>query len=128
MRQQRLNISTNQLTHPPLIALKEDRFKAFARFELEHRKPLFYPPWAHIMRIIAALTPETALKSIEKVAYIADEQIRRNIDKLEKKPHISLLGPAPAPMERINSRYRFHLLVKSTSPKFNSILAREIRS
>ena len=80
------------------------------------------------MRIIAALTPETALKSIEKVAYIADEQIRRNIDKLEKKPHISLLGPAPAPMERINSRYRFHLLVKSTSPKFNSILAREIRS
>ena len=124
----RVIIQTRQPFHPAILALKENKFKSFARFELDHRKPLFYPPWSHLMRIIvSSLSENEALTYAEKVSKIIDNQITHNLSNLTNRPVVTLLGPSPCPIEKISNRYRFHTIIKSTSPKFNSTIARELR-
>ncbi len=87
-------------------------FAGFARAELEARRSPVYPPYCRLVNIVVSGTDERA--TVENAQRATDWLTglfrRRSIEDLE------LIGPAPAPIERIRDRWRWHLLLRSTSP------------
>lgn len=118
-------VQTRFPNHPTLVAVANDRFKAFARYEFEFRKKLKYPPHFRLMRIV--VSAESA-RDAEKAAQLTAETARdkaneiRGIDS-SKEIFLEVVGPSPAPFEKLRGRYRFHMIVKSSSARSLSQLA-----
>ena len=124
-------VQTRVPNHPTLVAVAADRFKAFARYEFEFRKKLKYPPHFRLMRLV--ISAESA-RDTEKAAALVAAKVRDEADRIreallsvagEKSQEVFLeiIGPAPAPFEKLRGRYRFHLIVKSSSARALSQLA-----
>ncbi|MCB0323732.1 MAG: primosomal protein N' [Bdellovibrionales bacterium] len=121
----RVLVQTREPHHPTLVATVTGRFKAFARYELDYRKKLGYPPLGRLLRLIVS-SPSSAEA---RTAAAVTRDVLANAIELQQsqdgeRGRTLLLGPAPAPYERLRGRYRWHLLVKSPSAKTLSELAR----
>lgn len=116
--------------HPTIVATATNRFRAFARFELDHRKALGYPPWGRLLRLILSSPSRgEALQAAQLVRRFLLQMIGSRFQgeqKENKLPQISVLGPSPAPYERLRGRFRLHLLIKSDSARAMSIIAQEL--
>jgi primosomal protein N' (replication factor Y) len=90
-------------------AARQD-FARFAAYELRYRKRLSYPPYTRMVNIrCEGQDGEKVRRVLERFA----ESFQANIEKLPLGTAApSLLGPAPAPLERVNGRERWQLLVK----------------
>ncbi len=87
-------------------------YDGFAKKELEYRKQLNYPPFGKLARIIFRSFQES--KAREKSSLVAGrlkEIVKGN------GSHLQILGPSPAPVTRINNRFRWHLLLKAQDHK-----------
>jgi primosomal protein N' (replication factor Y) len=101
-------IQTSYPNDPAITAASSHDYLGFYEQELPHRRELGYPPLAKLARIVtAALRPETAEAALKKIA----ASIRQHA------PGITVLGPAPAVLEKAGNEYRFSLLLKSGSPR-----------
>ncbi|MBI5307338.1 MAG: primosomal protein N' [Planctomycetes bacterium] len=80
----------------------------FALKELEYRRQLRYPPFGRLARIIMRSPQEEKVK--HKAADIANKL--KEMVKAEKY-YFEILGPAPAPVTRIDNLFRWHILLKS---------------
>ncbi len=111
-------LQTRLSQHPSLRKTLEQDFVGFAKQELKVRKALGYPPYRKILRIISSATEkQPALNLIKKLRPLAQAYIQKN------KFQIQILGPAPAPLEKIKARWRFHLLLKaSKASELNALL------
>ncbi len=120
----RVLVQTREPEHPTLVATVSGRFKAFARYELEYREKLFYPPVGRLLRLLIS-SPDLgeANRGAEMVRTICREALKEITNKSEKSIEVSLLGPALAPYERLRGRHRLHILVKAPSAKIISQLA-----
>lgn len=80
----------------------------FTMKELEYRRQLRYPPFGRLARIIMR-SPEE-----EKVKHKATD-IANKLKEMVKpeKYYFEILGPAPAPVTRIDNLFRWHILLKS---------------
>ncbi|HEV2322297.1 MAG TPA: primosomal protein N', partial [Gammaproteobacteria bacterium] len=79
-----------------------------AQAALEERKLAGLPPYAALALLRAEAPGEGA-----PVAFL--EAVRETLSRhLGAWPDTSILGPAPAPMERRAGRYRAHLLLQSS--------------
>ena len=116
----RVFIQTRSPEHPTLVATIAARFKAFARYELQYRKELEYPPIGRLLRLIVSSTNRT---EANLGADLVAEVVRKTIQKMDEDPTTKLLGPAPAPYEKLKGRYRWHILVKSNSATIVSQIA-----
>ena len=79
-------------------------FEKMAALELKHRKSLGYPPYKRLALVrIESLDRKRAEKSAKKI-----------LEDLKKRPFqkTQYLGPAKAPIFKLRSRYRFHILIK----------------
>lgn len=113
--------------HPTIVATATNRFRAFARFELDHRKALGYPPWGRLLRLILSSPSRgEAMQAAQFLRRFLLQFINTRLHGEQKSPQISVLGPAPAPYERLRGRFRLHLLVKSDSARAMSIVAQEL--
>lgn len=118
-------IQTREANHPTIVAAITNRFKAFARFELEFRKKLQYPPETRLARII--------ISSPDKMeAFEASQNLKQFLSNLTKSypkntPQLKTLGPTSAPIEKLRNRFRFHVLLKSPSAKMLSLVANQIK-
>ncbi len=83
-------------------------YDGFARKELEYRKQLHYPPFGKLARIIMRCTQEEKVK--QKATVIADKL--REMAKAENS-FFEILGPAPAPVIKIDNLFRWHILLKA---------------
>ena len=84
-------------------------FPHFATHELRYRKQLGYPPFTRMVCIRCEGRDGEQVKAyVESVAESLIENMR---DIQQERP--TILGPAPAPLERLNGRERWHLLIKS---------------
>ncbi|MBT3245172.1 MAG: primosomal protein N', partial [Bacteroidetes bacterium] len=84
-----------------LCASKLD-IKKFYNQCLSERQELMYPPFSRLSRIlISGLNKQ----HVNEIAYTYQR-------KLESLPDLTILGPAPAPIERIKNYWRFHILIK----------------
>lgn len=120
----RVLVQTREPEHPTLVATVSGRFKAFARYELEFREKLFYPPVGRLLRLLVS-SPDLAEanRGAETVRQICRDALRVITEKSETEIEVSLLGPALAPYERLRGRHRLHILIKAPSAKIISQLA-----
>jgi primosomal protein N' (replication factor Y) (superfamily II helicase) len=88
------------------LAVKQ-RFEDFYGQESRYRRAMFYPPFASLAGIMVTdRDPTRAAGLARQIAEFLDSQ-RSNA--------IRILGPAPAPLERIKRVHRHQLLIKSSS-------------
>jgi len=83
------------------------RFEDFYARESRYRKAMFYPPFTALAGIMVS-DHDSA-----RAARVARE-IGEYLDSLRSQA-IRILGPAPAPLERIKRAHRYQLLIKSSS-------------
>ena len=104
--------------HAVRFAVSHD-YEAFVRTELEGREKPVYPPFVRIANVVFSGTTEAATA---KLALDAAAWIQRLVRRSEGTTEI--VGPAPCPIDRIKSRWRWHLLLKATHPGELTKLAR----
>ncbi len=98
----RVIVQTFSPDHPAILAAAQHDYKRFVEQELPIRKLLGYPPYTKMIRIVVRGENET--KTLEFSNKIAVE-LKQRTEKLNTK----ILGPAPAPLSKLNKYYRFHL-------------------
>jgi primosomal protein N' (replication factor Y) len=99
-------IQTYRPMHHSIMAAAAHDYASFAPDELAHRKEVAYPPFA---RLVILRFEGVDAEATERAA--TDLAGRgRALD-----PSVTLRGPAPAPLERLRNRYRWQILLASTS-------------
>ncbi len=117
-KQGRIVLQTRVPQHPSLQMTIASDYNAFADGELAMRKALSYPPYQKLLRIIIGAEEKNSAQVI--ATRIADDA-RAICDELG----VSLLGPAPAPVEKVRNYWRYHILCKAASAaKLQSIMHR----
>jgi primosomal protein N' (replication factor Y) len=108
--------------HFSIVAGVRQDYEAFARQELPHREEDRYPPYTRIVRVIAHSKDEAAArKAIERVA----EELGVGGGDAVPIEGVTVLGPAPAPILRINDQWRWHVVCKcETDAAVSALLAR----
>lgn len=97
-------------------------YQGFAEHELKHRLEQEAPPFTHWVRVILRGPIEQA---VESVAFDMSEVIRDVVQK--RSLEIRVLGPAPCPVTKLQSNYRFHFLLSAADLNAVRILWRELR-
>jgi primosomal protein N' (replication factor Y) len=83
------------------------RFEDFYARESRYRKAMFYPPFTALAAIV--ITDRDRERAASESRAVADFLDTVRTDS------VRILGPAPAPLERVKRLHRFQLLVKSMS-------------
>jgi primosomal protein N' (replication factor Y) len=103
-------IQTYRPDHYSIQFAQQHDFIGFFKHEIESRKPLLYPPYARLARLLIEGP------SLERVEH-ASQWMTTALQRFISEPHQSLLGPAEAPIARINNRYRWHFLLKAATSR-----------
>jgi len=104
----RVVLQTRVPKHPSLVMTATADYAGFARGELRLRHELGYPPFQKLLRIIISAEDRSeALSTATTIARWTNEHAASH--------SLPVLGPAPAPMERVRNMWRYHILVKSPS-------------
>ncbi len=98
-------LQTHETRHPELLCLLEGGYPALAERLLKHRKVLGLPPYSHLA-LLRAEGPSLA----QALAFLTEAR-----EALPREPRVGVLGPVPAPMERLAGRYRAQLLLQASS-------------
>jgi primosomal protein N' (replication factor Y) len=109
----RVIIQTYAPQHYSVSAARAQDYTRFMRRELELRRELSYPPFAKLamVRIEGANADAVA-----RIAASAAHALARAADAYRRTASLDIirvLGPAPAPIERIKQRYRWQVMVKA---------------
>jgi primosomal protein N' (replication factor Y) (superfamily II helicase) len=97
--------------HAVRYAVSHD-YVSFVRDEMEGRVDPPYPPNVRLANIVFSGLVED---STAKLAIHAGEWLRELITTRAGE-EVTVVGPAPCPIERIKSRWRWHVLLKSAHP------------
>ena len=90
--------------HAVRTACEQD-YEAFARAELAYRKALDYPPFTALaLLVFRDRNPDTARERASRVAAALRQK---------RFAGLNVLGPAPAPLERLRGEYRMQVLLKA---------------
>ncbi|AXR69095.1 replication restart helicase PriA [Leptospira mayottensis] len=114
-------IETNVPNHPVIRMATSQNYIQFYESEIPVRKELFYPPFSRLVRIVSRSKDERiSLETIELVFGV--------LKKFFPSKDTVLLGHAPCPFYRIDSNFRNHIILKTTSPSdWREILKKEVR-
>ena len=101
-------IQTHQPNHYTLQHVIDHDFRSFFEQEMEARRELDYPPFSRLALV------ETKGPDESKVRHHAE----RFFGALKTQQHsVTLLGPSPAVIGKINNQYRWHIILKSPKSK-----------
>ncbi len=97
----------------PVMRAAQLDYEGFITSELDARRTLSYPPFGRLVRIVVEARQLAA----------AAKRAREIADNLRSAAaEFSVLGPAAAPLSRVRSRFRVHVLVKAhTVPGFAAV-------
>ena len=102
-----------QTYNPEYYALESAKSQNYAEFyktEIVSREEFDYPPFSQIIRIImSSMNKFRAEKSAQEVAL----RLCTMIEKFGFGEHLEVLGPTPCVIERINSQWRFQIIIKN---------------
>ncbi len=104
-RQGKVLIQTRNPDNEMLRLLVSQGYDAFAESALAERQQAYWPPYSYV-----ALLRAEATDSASPVRFL--KQVRQLIDGY-RLDDVFVLGPAPAPMERLGGRYRAQLLFQA---------------
>ncbi len=93
--------------HSVRHALTHD-YLAFVREEMPGRAEPAYPPMIRLINVIVSGTAELPTEELSQrvSAWLVDGAAR------SERTRITVLGPAPCPIERIHKRWRWHVVLK----------------
>ncbi|MCB1170315.1 MAG: primosomal protein N', partial [Leptospiraceae bacterium] len=95
--------------HPIIHLAAAQDYHRFYASELQLRQATNYPPFCRLIRfLIRSPEQEYAEQKIDELAELLESQFASELEK-----DMELLGPAPAPIERIHDQYRMHILLKT---------------
>jgi primosomal protein N' (replication factor Y) len=103
----RVLVQTLQPEHYSLRAARKHDYRGFAQREIAGRQGLAYPPFSRL--ILLRIEGEQAA-DVERIA----GQVATALRELAGQD-FGVLGPAPAPIERIRQRYRRQILLRGRS-------------
>lgn len=110
----RVYIQSVNTQHMVLHHAQRQDYDNFYEEEIRQREALGFPPYSQIFRFIVSDENEKRAQQFTEAAALHLRQlIREGADENPDLARMSLMGPAPCVMPRIQSRYRFHLLVKN---------------
>ena len=99
-----VHVQTFHPNHPAIVSAAAHDTDGFAEKELEFRRAFFYPPFSELA---AVLVSSPARERAEAEAARIGEAARREAGGLR------ISGPAPAPLERLQGRWRFQVLLRA---------------
>ena len=100
-----------QTFHPATRAVAravDHDYGAFAEAELEDRRRHGWPPFGRLLAVRVEGSESAAPRAAEALARLARPALRGEV---------SLLGPAPAAIERLRGKTRWHLLFRAAAPQ-----------
>ncbi len=101
-------LQTYQPAHPAVLCASTHDYHAFCRAELAARQELGYPPYSRLCAVrIDAGADEQARRIAQELAQVVKRHAR------VRDASVALLGPAPAPIERLRGRYRYRFLLRA---------------
>ncbi len=94
--------------HSPAVAFSVGHdYAGFAEVELDRRRSLGYPPFGRMMAVRVEGSEAGARKTAEALGEAARPALTAGV---------TMLGPAPAAIERIRGKSRWHLLFRASDP------------
>ncbi len=99
----RVIVQTFQPRHYSLQCAAAHDFRTFAELELEQRRAAGYPPYSRL--VLVRCEGERAEK--------AEEVARAFAARAQVEGAVQVLGPAPAPLERVRGRYVWQVLLRA---------------
>ena len=99
-----VHVQTFHPGHPAIQRAAEHDVAGFAAAELEFRRAFFYPPFSELASVLVS-SPDR--DRAEAAAGELGKALRGLPDGLR------LSGPAPAPLERLQGRWRFQVLLRA---------------
>jgi primosomal protein N' (replication factor Y) (superfamily II helicase) len=92
-------------------------YKAFYHEESAYRQQLSYPPFSRLARLVFMHSNEEVLSAQLNI-------LGKVLRKIAEQEQVSLLGPAPAPLQKVKTRFRWHIVAKSsTAAKLSRFLS-----
>ena len=105
-------VQTYSPEHYAIQAASRQDFEGFFEDELGRRMEMGMPPYNKLARLVYAHpNPVAARREAERIGAALQERMDQ-----WGFPDTKLIGPAPAPFERIRGRYRWHLMVQGPNP------------
>ena len=104
-------VQTYNPEHYSIQCAKEHDYVAFYNKEIVLRKEFDYPPFTNIISVVIYGEDNryVAMKAKEVYNLIIEEMVKEGLNELVK----NVIGPYPAPLEKIKNNYRFQILIKS---------------
>ncbi len=99
--------------HFIIEAAKKQDFFEFFQNEVPYRKALMYPPFSRMIQLKVSGSNFARVKAY--AATVADILKILLENKEKQKNMVQILGPIEAPIQKISSRFRWQILVKSPS-------------
>jgi primosomal protein N' (replication factor Y) len=102
-------IQTRAPSHHAVRCAVTHDYHAFVEEELKGRKHPKYPPWLRIANVVLSGTveEETARLATRTAAWL------HRLLAARPAPGVTIIGPAPCPVERVKNRWRWHVLIKA---------------
>ena len=104
-KQGHVYIQTYNPDHPVINAIAINDREAFVDMEMESRRLQSMPPFGSMIGVIVSSMSEQT----------ADQAARKLMMQSPMYNNVQFLGPAPAVLYKLRSRYRFRILVRSES-------------
>lgn len=89
-----------------IVASSTHNYEAFYQNELLLREQIHYPPFSHLIQLSISSTDEAAV--VEAAKKTAEYFIAEAGDSAED----DVMGPQPAPIYKINGKYRYQIVIK----------------
>ncbi len=106
-------IQTRSPTHHAVKCAVTHDYHKFVREELGGRVQPPYPPNVRIANVVVSGTEEAATS---KLAIRLAGWLHRLL-AAQPAAGVSIIGPAPCPVERVKNRWRWHVLIKAERPQ-----------
>lgn len=111
----RVVIQTYHPEHYAIQAALRHDDAAFEREEMRFRRVFHYPPFGRVVQILVR----------DRQRERGEERAREIARRLDRPAGVRILGPAPAPFERLRGQWRFQILVRGPSGKRLRQIVRE---
>lgn len=96
-------IQTFKADHPSLLAARNHDYEAIFEEILDERREVGYPPFRRLVNILII---GTSLEAVNGIGALAKDRLARAL------PHAEILGPVSCVIEKIQSQWRKHLVLK----------------
>ncbi|HEY6099845.1 MAG TPA: primosomal protein N', partial [Anaeromyxobacter sp.] len=102
-----VHVQTFHPGHPAIVRAAQHDVDGFCEEELKFRRAFFYPPFSELASVVTSSTDrERASAAAAEIAASASRAAGGDAG-------LRLSGPAPAPIERLQGRWRFQLLLRA---------------